>query len=89
LMIGLLMTEIGGAHWAQANWPQAAGVGVAGAAYLTRMPMLEGRSRLSPRPELRRGGQGVANYVNLPERSPACCRLAFRNRRCRRCRVHP
>lgn len=40
LLAGLLMTEIGGAHWAQVNGQQVAGVGVAGVAYLARAPML-------------------------------------------------
>ena len=40
LLAGLLITEIGGAGWAQANWQQASGVGVAGLAYLARVPML-------------------------------------------------
>jgi len=30
LLGGLLMDELGGAHWAAANWKQAAAVGVAG-----------------------------------------------------------
>ena len=40
LLGGLLMDELGGVHWAAANWQQAAGVGVAGLACLARMPML-------------------------------------------------
>ncbi|MFJ6213718.1 AzlD domain-containing protein [Streptomyces sp. NPDC092296] len=40
LLAGLIVTDLGGAHWKDLDWQQLTGVGVAGTARALRAPML-------------------------------------------------
>lgn len=40
LLVGLIVTTLGGPEWRELDWTQVVGVGVAGALGLVRVPML-------------------------------------------------
>lgn len=40
LLAGLVLTDVAGPHWSQADWTIAAGLAVAGFTYLLRAPVL-------------------------------------------------